>query len=331
MADDNGVPSAAESLGGAFERVGIDQSDSGRDSSPVEEEERKLGPDPRYEWEAKQEAGRRKAAQSIVDSMENVHATEQAFEESRSARDTLREILPGMSFGDLMKEVELIQTGFETDPYGMAEKLQRWALGYPPQFREKKQAGERDNSFRGSFDRAVVDVGDRDQLEAAMQKYGGNLGHILSQTAGALKMILDDPVGGVARILPLYGVPTTPQHQQEAAQTFQVQQQVSHLTEGIQRVVDAGKMPGLEREGVQVAVAEILESKEFQRTGDPAADLYAAWELAMDRAAKEGAEAIRAKAGKSISGSPGFGAQQATRQSKPPTTREALARALGAI
>jgi hypothetical protein len=288
--------------------------------------------DPRSEAEQNDRQHRRQTVEKYGAVLEHNVAGDRAFVATRELRQQLKELLPEMSLKQTWNLVEQVNAGLETNPAATCEWLRRTFLARPPQFGRDDAPKDRkpeDKTKRGALERAVVDVEDRAHLKEALLKHGGNVEKVLRQTVGTLRMLIDDPIGGAARIEALYS-PVTPSHRAEVAQAQQHQQAMAQLVGGIQNVIAAGKLPGLETLQMQNEVINVLTDRRFQRTGHAPTDLYRAWQHASAAMQRAGIEATQRKAGLSVHGSPGANAPrsgQTAGASK--SIREALVRAIG--
>jgi hypothetical protein len=316
-------------------QAGETGASAGEASGPNDrsERERSVADDPRNSGE-RERARRRDALQRAIASTgtEQAAATEAAFESSRDVRAELSELLPGTPPDELVEMIEAIEAGLQSAPYETTEALARWGLRQPPRFRPDKPKVPRDDSAHGALKRALGDAGDREAYAGAMRKYGPRLDHVLRQTAGSLKMLIDDPLRGAERIAATYGLPVTETQRAEAQAAVAQQAEFAQASSGVERVIASGALPELERLEVQTMVTDILESPHFAkyRTGDRATDLQNAYRIAMEQARRTGLEAVSRKAGLSVVGAPSQATEVATRAKPAGSTRQALLTALEA-
>jgi hypothetical protein len=298
----------------------------------------KAADDPRSFSTALESAKRRDAIQRAFEPLEREEAGERAFRDSYEAVADIRALFPGMSMKDIFRFSVQVHEHASRDPTGTGEKLLRYILSIAPQYREQKQDAK--PSAEG-IDWATLDqrISDREEMAAEIKEHGPHIAYVLRQMAGFWKDAFSDPYGAIARMLPVYGVAATEGHQTEIAQQHQANEAVANTMAGIDRVIAANKLPGLELDSVQNAIADVLESKEFRRTGDPGIDLTNAHAQALqllakrenERTSKELVDQTKRKASLSVVGAPNAGI--GGNGPRPPATsiREAMVRALEAV
>jgi hypothetical protein len=144
-------------------------------------------------------------------------------------------------------------------------------------------------------------------LKQYEDKYGKAFPHIVAQLNAFDKDLIADPVGVSARLAANYGAPVTATQQRvyEAKQAAEQarQQDAAKLHREIESIVN--QVPEMGDEATLNAIADILENKNFQRTGDRMADLGRAHGIVLARRANSAKHNVRGAAGsKSIGGAP---------------------------
>jgi hypothetical protein len=260
--------------------------------------------------------------------------TAAGWEKTRELRETLRHRYPGASLGELFstfeKYSEMLQGGPEKAVQA-AEMLRRHYHGNPSfRFDGAFKSKEYGKDIRGSLDRVVGEIDDLKQLTPYMEKHGKEFDRLLQRIVQLDGALNEDVEGTVAKLLAMNGAPVTDQQVAESNAELERQQNLDTVTKGINTIIENGFIPGLEDEGIQNAVADVLEDKRFKWTGNGPQDLQRAVQLAKDRLAKERTAEIKAKANKAITGSPNAGSVSAGK-GKATTTREALSNAMGNV
>lgn len=326
--------SAREALSSAFEKAGIDHR---RDEAANGEEEEKRPPTGRDLADQERLADAESRRETIKKHLGGYFEMKEAaggWNDTRELRQTLRHRYPGANLGELFHTFEQYDEMFRTNPLEAAEQLRRHNLmnplhGWNGAFKSKEYG----DGTRGSIDRGFDEAADLNELQPYLEKHGTQFKRLLQRVVQLDGALNDDPEGTIARLAAMNGMPITDQQVAEQAQALERQQEYQRVATGIGTIIEHGMLPGLEDEGVQNAVADILESKDFERTGNGPLDLKRALETAKDMLAKEKAAErvaeLKAKAGKSLTGAPSTTVRAS--QTRHPSTREALAAALGGI
>jgi hypothetical protein len=329
------VPSSArEALSSAFDKVGFEH----RKDEPKErgeEEDRPLtGRDIADQERLADAESRRETISKHLNSYLEIKQAAGGWNETRELRQTLRHRYPGANLGELFQTFEQYGELLKSSPLEAAEQLRRHYLmnprhGWDGAFKAKDYG----DGTRGSIDRGFDEAADLNELQPYLEKHGTQFKRLLQRVVQLDGALNDDPEGTIARLAAMNGMPITDQQVAEQAQALERQQEYQRVATGIGTIIEHGMLPGLEDEGVQNAVADILESKDFERTGNGPLDLKRALETAKDMLAKEKAAErvaeLKAKAGKSLTGAPSTTVRAS--QTRHPSTREALAAALGGI
>lgn len=250
-------------------------------------------------------------------------------EDVRKARRELRDRFPGHSLASRLESFEKWEEAFKRDPIGTREAIMAEYLKMAPQNFSKSKEREYSKDIRGSIDRAEENARDVADLKPYMDKYGKNFPHLLKQLNSIEADLIADPVGTSARLAATYGAPATEaqqqQHEQQQAQQQYRERRVADMHKAFDLIVQHKIMPGIESPELQDKIADVLESKDFVRTGDPLQDLRTAYVVAqMD---VQIAEKDKPKPSKSISGAAGAGQQVRGKKQEPSkSNREALER-----
>lgn len=351
------VPSTREALSSAFEKAGLDRKDT-----PQKDEEQ----DQREKVEARAPTGRDKADQErLADSearreiirkhvsafvpdesgVAPIERENQSWEASAPFREKLRTYFPdGMTapLQYLLKaNADLEKNAGNTAAVSaICESVARWYMSNPPFLPRLKEAASDDRIVRSAFDRATLDLKDREALAEIIKEVGGKLplDHVLARAVELHEGFTNDPMGMAGRLAGMF-MPVTDaeiaQEKQTAEQQLQIAQERQSIERGLHTIVQHNLLPGLETPELQDAIVAVLESSSFQRSDSGPQDLKRAWEIARDRLAtkqqreqqEQQAKALKAKAGKSVSGAPNIGAGSSGRGPHK-TTREALSAAL---
>lgn len=233
-------------------------------------------------------------------------------EELRKAVETLSKRYPGRKASDFVKIAREWESGFKTDPIGMREKLlETYAAVSPENFPEEPKEDTKEEPKRGpsrprdSVRRAMADHATASDLVDFEKEFGGKLPAMLAELVKHDKALVDDPVGASARLSIAYGAPATERQQvayeQRQAQQRAQQQDSQNVHRALDLIVQHKVLDGFDDDATMSAVADVLESKDFKRTGDRLADLKAAHLTVMNRRANS---TRHAAGGKSISGAP---------------------------
>jgi hypothetical protein len=204
---------------------------------------------------------------------------EREFEAALDERHELRE----RGGGSLPKIVEgyakLHQWG-KQDPRAAAEWTADWALKQPEVTVKPREASKSDDSgvrhiqddVRDAFRAVKENEADRAALKTLKELAPGQSPvATLKEINKFDRALREDPIGTVARHAARAGVPVLP-HQQEReaqAQSFQG---------FIDEVSSSGVLPNFRQ--LEGQIADILEDRNFPRSGDPKRDLFVAYEFA---------------------------------------------------
>ena len=273
---------------------------------------------PWLEEEQEDRAERRATIEKHLRVHEDGKAAANAWENSREHRETLKDRYPNVSLKDLFGSYEKLDENMRGNPRVAAEHLARHYLSQPPRFGSDKAAAQKQEGVRGSIEQGFRDAEDKEALAEAIEKHGPRLDFLLQRIVEADTALSDDPLGAAARIAAAYGVPVTPEHHQEIAQDSLREQHIAAISGQIDQLINSGRFP--EFDSVADRIADILEDKRHQSTGDHWADLERAYQLAMADKFEEGKKALAEKATKSITGA-GRTVPSATSSA---STREAL-------
>jgi hypothetical protein len=252
-------------------------------------------------------------------------------EEVRTARRELRDRFPGHSLASRLESFEKWEAAFKRDPVGTREAIMAEYLKMAPQNFSKSKERKYSQGIRGALEKGEENARDLADLKPYMDKYGKHFPHLLKQLNSIEADLVSDPVGTSARLAATYGAPATEaqqqQHEQQQAQQQYRERRVADMHKAFDLIVQHKIMPGIENAELQDKIADVLESKDFIRTGDPFQDLRTAYAVArMDaQIAEQGKD--KPKPSKSISGPPGSN-QQARKQAPAKSAREALERAV---
>jgi hypothetical protein len=259
--------------------------------------------------------------------------------ELRKAVQTLEQRYPGRRASDFIKTAKEWEAAYKVDPVGTREKiLEQYAKVSPENFRDVKEP-EKARGARGSVRQAMRDHEIMADLAAFEKEFGSKLPGVLSELVRHDAALVNDPVGTSARLAASYGAPTTPaqqaQYEQRQHQERARAQDSANMNRAFDIIIQHKVLPGFETEAMQHAIADVLTSKGFQRTGDRLEDLKRAHAQVMasktvaDRAAGRGNRHFAAGQ-KSIHGAPSA-AQDSTRSSIRPAAgvRAAINRARG--
>lgn len=269
------------------------------------------------------------SVQKAIRALEDV-PSDKDFALSRKDRDAIR-----ARHGDVGKFVQNAESWdkeFKKDPVATRERLlEIYTKVSPANFAEHQEV-EKGHGVRGSIQQAQRDAADQRSLAAAEAKYGKNFPAILAQLQRFDADLIADPVGGSARLAANMGAPVTAAQEQQYTQKRAAEQHraqdSANVSKALDMVVQHGVLPGFEDERVQHAIADVLESKSFQRTGNRLEDLKRAHAQVMQgrTAAKQDD-----RGSKSISGAPstssGNGRDQTGRNQTP--VGSAVSRAFG--
>lgn len=251
-------------------------------------------------------------------------------EDVRKARRELRDRFPGHSLASRLESFEKWEEAFKRDPVGAREAIMAEYLKMAPQNFATSKERKYSDGIRGSLERGEENARDLADLKPYVDKYGKNFPHLLKQLNSIEADLIADPVGTSARLAATYGAPAT-EAQQQQQEHKQAQQQyrerrVADMHKAFDLIVQHKIMPGIESPELQDKIADVLESKDFVRTGNPLHDLQTAYAVA--RLDIQVAEQEKAKPSKSIAGAPGAGQRAATSKPVPAkSAREALERA----
>jgi hypothetical protein len=324
--------SAREALSSAFEKAGIDHR---RDEAANGEDEEKRPPSGRDLADQERLADAESRRETIKKHLGGYFEMKEAaggWNDTRELRQTLRHRYPGANLGELFQTFERYGELLQTNTMEAAEMLRRHYVMNPRHDWDGKfKTKDYGDGARGSLDKGFDEATDLNELQPYLEKHGTQFKRLLQRVVELDGAMNEDPEGTIARLAAMNGMPITDQQVAEQAQALERQQEYQRVATGISTIIEHGMLPGLEDEGVQNAVADILESKDFERTGNGPLDLKRALEtakhlLAREKAAERVAE-LKAKAGKSLTGAPSTTVRAS--QIKHPSAREAIANALG--
>jgi hypothetical protein len=329
------VPSSVrEALSSAFDKAGLDHRKD-ETTNGEEEERRPLTGRDRADQERLADAeSRRETIKKHLDGYHEVKEAAGGWNDTRELRQTLRHRYPGANLGELFQTFEQYGELLKSSPLEAAEQLRRHYLmnprhGWDGAFKSKEYG----DGARGSIDRGFDEAADLNELQPYLEKHGTQFKRLMERIVELDGAMNEDPEGTIARLAAMNGMPITDQQVAEQAQAFEQQQEYQRVATGLSTIIEHGMLPGLEDEGIQNAVADILESKDFERTGNGPLDLKRALETAKDKLAREKiaerAAELKAKAGKALTGAPSTSVRAS--QTRHPSAREAIAAALGGI
>lgn len=257
------------------------------------------------------EAERRSVRGVVAKAAEKVGAvptreeTLAARAELRKAVETLRQRYPGKTASDFVKIAKDWDAAYKTDPVGTRERiLEAYARVSPENTRDFVEP-EKAKGARGSVRQAMRDQEDAADLAEFEKEFGSKLPAVLSELVRHDEALRRDPVGTSARLAANYNAPVTPRQEaeyvarQQAEQARQEQARIVH--HGLAQIIERKLLPGLDDEKTLHAIADVLESKDFKRTGDRGKDLEKAHAIVMANQAKAPADD---RGTKSISGAP---------------------------
>lgn len=241
--------------------------------------------------------------------------------DSRRDREAFKARYPGVKASELFARSEKWEADFKKDPVGTRERILETYSGVSPQNFKDAVEPEKGHGVRGSVRQAQADQADLADLKPYMDKYGKNFPHILAQLQKFDADMIADPVGVSARLAANYGAPVTAAQQKvyeanRAAEQHRAQDS-ANVHKALDLIVQHNVLPGFEDEATLSAVADVLESKTFQRTGNRLEDLKRAHAHVMQgRAAAKQND----RGSKSISGAPstsnGTGRDQSGRRNQ---------------
>lgn len=252
--------------------------------------------------------------------------------ETRKDREAFKTRYPNAKLSELFERSEKWDADFKKDPVGTRERILQTYAGVSPQNFKEVVEHEKAPGVRGSIQQAQRDQADLENLKPHMAKWGKNFPHILSQLQKFDADMIADPAGTSARLAAGYGAPVTESQiesykQKRAAEEHRAQDS-ANVHKALEFAIQRNVLPGMENEAVQNAIADVLESKSFARTGNRLEDLQRAHAQVMQRRA---APAQNDRGSRSISGGSPTASHDSTRSSVRPASgaRAAVQRAFG--
>jgi hypothetical protein len=197
--------------------------------------------------------------------------------ETRKDREAFKARYPGVKASELFARSEQWEKDFRADPVATRERIfQTYAEVSPQNFKETVET-EKEHGVRGSVRQAQADQADLADLKPYMDKYGKNFPHILSQLQKFDADMIADPAGVSARLAANYGAPVTESqidaYQQKRGAEQHRAQDSANVDKAIGLIIEHKVLEGMESAAMQNAIADVLLSKDFQRTGDRFGDL----------------------------------------------------------
>lgn len=340
------------SIDKSFEKVGMsDKYFEERDRRYEDAQERRepqkpsIDKDPRSLSAKKERGEREKAATKIADAYDNALGTQRAFFDARPHIDRVRARFPDMKPAELLGLAVQLEKDFPKDPKGTADRLAQLMFRQLP-FRKGK-VPETAKGVRGALDRAFdfVGSGEADDMREPLYELGPQYAHVWKRIDEITEALEADPMAASARLAAFAGMPVTEGQHLEIARSAELHMETARVASGIDRIIQSGKLPGIEREDVQRAIVDVLNDPKFERIdpnscppgsaepiGVDAArtmELMKAYNSVMESAKAATVEHFKAKTKLSIGGgSPGAAAAGAL---PIPSRAQALARALGDI
>lgn len=265
------------------------------------------------------------------------------FGGTREHRRAIKSLFPGEKLSQVLTVAEKWDAALRENPtLETVEKLAAEILKLPRTAKGKETAEAAEGKTK-SVDRAFEDAGDREDMQAFVEKYGDRLPGILERLSIWLPDLKEDPHGAGARLLASFGALDTPAApaQQQAPQASHngfvpgsrpPQNQEEHaacVLEGINRHAKAS-MPGLLNDDIAEAVAMVLQVGAVPRTNNPDADLLAAYRMVVP----EGTVAPPVKddkGSKSIKGAPSAASGRGRAKGGANNLDDAISRAFGGV
>lgn len=244
-----------------------------------------------------QDRGRRESLSKAWDSVMSSAEADASWRRSHDIRQAMKVASPGVPLGEVVRRGMGVEKALAANPAGTAETLRRhyhqdgWRYAKAPLPTES--TADQRRSTRDAIDRAFIDVSDADDLAEVRGQFGTSFDTALTDYLTAHNQLIADPDLTAAQLAVRYGHPSTEQEHAEIAAQQQREQQVGRSMEWLDRVIQSGRFPGIERLEVQNAIADIFEHPQFQRTGDGETDLYAAYQLALQNFTNAGLESAQ--------------------------------------
>ena len=211
-----------------------------------------------------------------------------AWEETTALRRELEELYPGKSPRDIVDTWLKLNQSYVADPAGTAEWHVQQLLAEAPVIAQARKILPQDQSFDSAWTRAGRSIDERNAWKAIMdyaQQSGIGVREGLAQIIHHTKEGRRDPVYATARMAAQAGLPVTPTSQEAAS--FNTEREAEHreLTNTMQDEIEAaasgGRLPGFDRQELQDAMADIIESDGFVGTGNLQHNLWNAYHVAM--------------------------------------------------
>lgn len=336
------------SIDRAIDKAGISEKDyESRDRGSAEgSEKRKTAFDKFYKGDARHQAEqklgkeRSATAEKMSAAFTDAKGIKEGFFGARPHIDRVRARFPNMKAAELLGLAVQLEKDFPKDPRGTADRLAQLMYQQLP-FRKGKPA-EHQNSIRGALDRAFDSVtNEMDDLREPLYQLGPQYAHVWQRIDEITEALEADPMGASARLAAFAGMPVTETQHAEIARAAELQQETTRVASGIDRIIQSGKLPGIEREDVQRMMIDILNDPKFERIdpnsrpagsdqpiGVDAArtmELLRAYNKCMEVAKSATTEAFKKKAGLSVTT---HGTPPAPSRGPAPSRAEAIARAL---
>jgi hypothetical protein len=262
------------------------------------------------------------------------------WDESREHREWFAERYPETKLADYGRAMLGWHDRFRSDPAGAREGWVRHWASQPP-FHHRSKAKEKPAEVRPverlgnkrvddyaddvavAYKKVAADARENDDFASTAELRqlvkerlpGISFNKFLEHCRALDVASLDDPASVANRFAVFSGMPATEQQAAEMHQGANQQAIVAEMQVGINRVIEAGLLPGLGTPEVDDAICTVLLDPSFPWSGDRGVDLERAYNVAIPMLAGRQQEAARhehaekaRRASRSVTGSPSPGA-----------------------